>query len=128
MEDHLKFQFYFNFKIAIYINQAVKLFIYHICIQSLDFTLTKLSFKRLKYSKQKFEGGYSVRNRNSWYFNFVFLESDFWTPPPAPPLLSILYMDFNCKRILHVRHVAAALGPLACPSRSARPRKCLNLT
>ena len=26
------------------------------------------------------------------------------------------------------RHVAAALGPLAYPSRSARPRKCLNLT
>ena len=27
-----------------------------------------------------------------------------------------------------IDHVAAALGPLACPSRSARPRKCLNLT
>ena len=26
------------------------------------------------------------------------------------------------------RYVAAALGPLACPSRSARPRKCPNLT
>ena len=24
--------------------------------------------------------------------------------------------------------LAAALGPLACPSRSARPRNCLNLT
>ena len=27
-----------------------------------------------------------------------------------------------------IYHVAAALGPLACPSRSAQPRKCLNLT
>ena len=26
------------------------------------------------------------------------------------------------------RHVVAALGPLAYPSRSARPRNCLNLT
>jgi len=25
-----------------------------------------------------------------------------------------------------IDHVAAALGPLACPSRSARPRNCLN--
>jgi len=25
-----------------------------------------------------------------------------------------------------IDHVATALGPLACPSRSARPRKCLN--
>ena len=52
------------------------------------------------------------------------LVNDFWTPPPL--LLSILYMDLKCKRILNVRHVAPALGPLACPSRSARPRKCLN--
>ena len=74
--------------------------------------------------------------------------------PPLPPLLSILYMTilffiFNklvyiFKIIGHVaaalgplacasrsagpRYVAAALGPLACLSRSARPRKCLNLT
>ena len=63
-------------------------------------------------------------------FNIVgcsgnFLESDFWTnaPPPGPPPS----YQF-CTWILNVRHVAAELGPLVCPSRSARPRKCLNLT
>ena len=44
----------------------------------------------------------------------------FLDPPPAP-------YQF-CTRILNVRHVAAALGPLACPGLSTRPRKCLNLT
>ena len=55
-----------------------------------------------------------------------FLESDFWTPPPRAPL-SILYMDLKCKT-----YVATALGPEGVFNltldRSARPRKCLNLT
>ena len=42
-------------------------------------------------------------------------------------LLSILYMDIMLDMDI-IDHVAAALGPLDCPSRSARPRKCLNLT
>ena len=57
-----------------------------------------------------------------------FLEKDFWVPPLPTPLLLILYMDLKCNRNLNVKHVAAALGPLACPSRSARARNCLNLT
>ena len=65
------------------------------------------------------------------FFSYIgnFIIYDFWTPwVPLSPLLSILYIDIKWKRILKVRHVAAALGPLACPSLSARPRKCLNLT
>ena len=46
-----------------------------------------------------------------------FLENDF----RLPPLLSILYIDI-------IDLVAAAPGPLACPSPSARPINCLNLT
>ena len=38
--------------------------------------------------------------------------------PPPFPLLSILYMDLVCKTC---GHMAAAPGPLACPSRSAQP-------
>ena len=34
-----------------------------------------------------------------------------------PPLLSILYMDI-------IDHVAAAPGPLPCPSRDAQPPSC----
>ena len=46
--------------------------------------------------------------------------------PPPPPINLVhgscmLDMDI-------IVHVAAALGPLAYPSRSARSRKCLNLT
>ena len=55
-----------------------------------------------------------------------FLENDFWTPPP---LLSILYMTilfFIFNKLVYIfriiGHVAAALGPLACASRSARLR------
>ena len=84
---------------------------------------------------------------------WLFPRERFLDPPPRPPLLSILYMTiffiFNklvyifriidhvaaalgplacASRSARPRHVAAALGPLACPSRSARPRKCLNLT
>ena len=54
-----------------------------------------------------------------------FLENDFWTPPP--PIYFVHDHFFN-NFTLNVRHVGAALGPLVCPSRSARPRKCLNLT
>ena len=54
-----------------------------------------------------------------------FLENNFWTPSPRPPPINFVhgsYMLFMDK----IDHVATALGPLACPSRSARPRKCLN--
>ena len=63
----------------------------------------------------------------------VFPRERFLDPPPPPPsLLSIPYICiFN-----HVQAaapaplplLAAALGSLAYPSRSARPRNCLNLT
>ena len=49
----------------------------------------------------------------------IFLKNEFWTPP----LLSILHMDLiwisyvPCHAI---GHVAAAPGPLACPSRGVR--------
>ena len=80
-------------------------------------------------------------NKNVRLFFSLFLD-DFWTPPPPPPINFVhgsymLDMDI-------IDHVAAALGPenvltnltrsrralglLAHPSRSARPRKCLNLT
>ena len=38
--------------------------------------------------------------------------------------------ECDCKLVYidKIDHVATAPGPLACPSRSARPRKCLNLT
>ena len=48
----------------------------------------------------------------------------FWTPPPPINFKSDFFNNFQ----LNVRHVAAALGPLACPSQSARPTKCHNLT
>ena len=48
--------------------------------------------------------------------------------PPRSPLLSILYIVI----IVHVARppsvLAAAPGPLACPSHSARPRNCLRPT
>ena len=51
-------------------------------------------------------------------FDGNFLVYDF-CPPLSPP---ISYMDLTC--ITHmdiIGHVAAAPGPLSCPSRSARP-------
>ena len=47
-----------------------------------------------------------------------FLKYDFWTP--TPPLVNILHGS----HMLHMEitgHVAVAPGPLACPSRGARP-------
>ena len=55
-----------------------------------------------------------------------FLENDFWTPPPP-----INFVHGSHKyHIDIIGDVAAAPGPLACPSRSARPRKARgpNLT
>ena len=67
--------------------------------------------------------------------------------PPSPPSYQICIHGSHLYHIDIIGHVAAALGPLACasrsarprhvaaalgpiayPSRSARPRKCLNLT
>ena len=49
-----------------------------------------------------------IRPTSTWFYS---CQMDFWPQRPAPqPVL------------------AAALGPLARPSRSARPRNCLNLT
>ena len=65
-------------------------------------------------------GGRPKRLR-TWYLG-KYLVDDFWTPP-----LSILYMDLM-QHMDIIDLVAAALGPLAaalghlaCPSRSARP-------
>jgi len=52
-----------------------------------------------------------------------FLENDFAPPPPINFVRGSYMLDMDI-----IDHMAAALGPLACPSRSARPRKCLNLT
>ena len=43
---------------------------------------------------------------------------DFWTLPS--PSLTILYMHFICDMQI-IGYVAAAPGPLVCPSRVARP-------
>ena len=51
----------------------------------------------------------------------IFLENDFWTPPPIIFVHESYMLDMDI-----IDHVAAALGPQACPSRSAWPRKCLN--
>ena len=58
-----------------------------------------------------------------------FLVYDFWTTPPSP-LLSMDLMDLIIYHIDIIGHVAAAPGPLACASRSARPRRARgpNLT
>ena len=53
------------------------------------------------------------RTKNELKMNGNYLENDF----NPPPLLLILYMDI-------IDRLAAALGPLVCPSRSARPRNC----
>ena len=50
----------------------------------------------------------------------------FLDPPPGPPphinfVHGSIMLDMDM-----IDHVAEALGPLACPSHSARPRKCLN--
>ena len=58
-------------------------------------------------------------SRNMGYF----LENDFLTPPTPSNQFCTWILDMDI-----IDHVAAALGPLACPSRSARPRKCLSLT
>ena len=47
--------------------------------------------------------------------------------PPAPPPINFVHESYR-KCLNLIKPVAAALGPLVCPSRSARPRKCLNLT
>ena len=44
------------------------------------------------------------------------------TPAPGTPSY-----QFHVYMVI-IGHVVAAPGPLACPSRGARPRNCLNLT
>ena len=54
----------------------------------------------------------------------IFLVNDFWTPSPFINFVHGAYMlDMDI-----IDHMAATLGPLACPSRSAQPRNELNLT
>ena len=56
----------------------------------------------------------------------ILLENDFWTPPPRPPPpFNFVHGSYMLEMDI-IDHVAAALGPLTCPSRSARLRKCLN--
>jgi len=83
---------------------------------SLNIYILLYSKKRKKiYDLNIFE---NLWEKNPSTFVGYFLENDFWTPAPYQ----------FCTRILNVRHVAAALSPLACPGLSTRPRKCLNLT
>ena len=70
--------------------------------------------------------GSSVLERFLDPFPGHFLENDVWTPPPRPPSL-INFVHGSCMLDMDmIAHMAAALGPLAGPSRNARPRKCLN--
>ena len=46
-----------------------------------------------------------------------FLGNDFWTPPPP---INFVHASYN-KHMDQVGHVDAEPGPLACPSRGARP-------
>ena len=65
----------------------------------------------------------------------IFIETIFGPPPsPPPPFINFVHGS-HMKRMDIIGHVsaapgplAAALDPLACPSRSARPRNCPNLT
>ena len=50
----------------------------------------------------------------------------FFDPPPGPPPINFVHESYMLDMMDIIDHVAAALGPLACLSRSARPRKCLN--
>ena len=50
----------------------------------------------------------------------------FASPPLPPPINFVQGSDRKCLNL--TLPVAVVLGPLAHPSRSARPRKCLNLT
>ena len=66
-------------------------------------------------------------------FSGNFLENNFWisagphTPPPT-----YKFNNYHMGKVGHVAAApatqAAALGPLACPRHSARPRNCTNLT
>ena len=48
-----------------------------------------------------------------------FLVYYFWTPPLPPPPINFVHA--HIQHMDKVGHVAAAPGPLACPSRGARP-------
>ena len=67
----------------------------------------------------------SVEGMLSYRFG-NFLEND-WTPLPPPPPINFVHGSYMFDMDI-IDHVAAALGQLSCPSRSARPSKCLNLT
>ena len=64
---------------------------------------------------------------NSIKLKNIRAREQFLDPLSAPPLLQILYCGSQYYMDI-IGHVAAAPGPLACSSRSARPRNCLNLT
>ena len=51
--------------------------------------------------------------------SWLFPSRRFLDPPPSP----INFLRAHIQHMEKVGHVAAAPGPLACPSRSARPRK-----
>ena len=50
-----------------------------------------------------------------------FLENDFWTAPSPPPPINNVHGSLM-ENIDIIGDAAEAPGPLACPSRSARPR------
>ena len=55
----------------------------------------------------------------------IFLENDFWDPPPPGPLPHVHFVHGSYMLDMDIiDHVVAALGPLACPNRSAWSRKC----
>ena len=49
----------------------------------------------------------------------------FLDPPAPPPPINFVHGSYMLD-IDIIDHVAASLDLLACPSRSARPRKCVN--
>ena len=73
---------------------------------------------------RNFHHGFDMRLSQAFKISAfgIFLMNDFWTPPPPINFVHGSYMfDMDI-----IDHVAAALSLLACPSRSTRPRKCLN--
>ena len=80
---------------------------------------------------RNFHHGFDMRLSQAFKISAfgIFLMNDFWTPPPPINFIHGSYMfDMDI-----IDHVAAALRPESVLTnltrgRSARPRKCLNLT
>ena len=75
------------------------------------------------YKSTKFNIVFVNEISNSNFKKFPRLR--FFYPSPPPPINFV--HGFHMYYIDNIGHVAASPGPLACPSLSALPKKCLNL-